>query len=103
MQKVDADHRCQVFQDWPWSVHDIEIQRIRHSIGQPAVTDPGIDAGAMIRVGISGLPDEAWKSLLKLDGVFTAAAGQLKHGAFSRKDLLKNSGNGFTVSRCSRK
>ena len=103
MQKVDADHRCQVLQDWPWSVHDIEIQRIRHSIGQSAVTDPGIDAGAMVRIGITGLPDEAWKSLLKLHGVFSAAAGQFKHGAPNWKGLLKNSGNGFTVSRCSRK
>ena len=103
MQKIDADHRCQVFQIWPWGVNDVEIERIRHSIGQSAVTDPGIDAGAMVRIRITGLPDDAWKSLLKLHGVFSAAAGQFKHGASSWKGFLKNSGNHFTVSGCCRK
>ena len=83
VQQVDAHHGLQILHNSGWegprALLDIQIQGIRHHASQFGVADPGVDAGPVVGIRITGLPQQLREASLKGDGMFTTAARDLEH------------------------
>ena len=81
MEKIDADERIEpspIGQRRPWASEHIDWESRGHGTGQADVLNPGVDAEAMARIRVRGLPNQRRKTLLKGHRMLTTAAGKLK-------------------------
>ena len=67
----------------PTCVSDIQLQGCWHRLCQLFVSDPGIDAAAMLRIRITALPDEVREAFLEGDAVLTGSASEFKNQPFT--------------------
>ena len=104
MKQVDTNDGGQTCLDirwkWPGMLCNIDVQCPGHRVCLVGMTNPCIDAVAVLRVWITRLPSQMGKSLLKLHGMLTASAGDFQNGSPFRQPLLKDVCNGFAISRC---
>ena len=100
MEQVDRNHGlcrlCQLFQ--PAFVSHVQLQRSRHLQGQPFVTNPRVDASAMLRIGITALPGELWKAFLEGDAVLAGPTGDFKNQSFGWELLRQHISNRDAVA-----
>ena len=52
----------------------------------------------MLRIWITGLPEQIREKLLKADGVLTTAAGQFQHGSRGGQQLAQQIPDGLTIA-----
>ena len=85
----------------PTCVSDIQLQGCWHRLCQLFVSDPGIDAAAMLRIRITALPGELRKAFLEGDAVLTGSTGDFKDQTFAWQLFSQHISNRYTVAlRC---
>ena len=104
MKQVDTNDGGQACLDilwkWPGMLCNIDVQCPGHCVVLVGMTNPCIDAVAVLRIWITRLPSQMGKPLLKLHCMFAASAGDFQNGSPIRKPLLKYVCNGFEISCC---
>ena len=65
---------------------DIQIKGMGHHVIQSGMADPGVDAGAMVWIRITGLPKQLREASLEGDGMFTTAARKLEYSPLRRQE-----------------
>ena len=82
MEQIDARDGAErdgdEFWDAPWALKHIQIKGIWHHLLQSGMADPGVNAGSVVGIRVTGLPQQFWEALLKGDGMFTTAARYLE-------------------------
>ena len=104
MEQIDARDGAETAgdasRDAPWALEHIQIKGIWHHPLQSGMADPGVDAGSVVGIWITGLPQQVGEALLKGDGMFTTAARYLERRPTCRQHRFEQISDRFSVALC---
>ena len=67
MEQIDARDGAETAgdasRDAPWALKHIQIKGIWHHPLQSGMADPGVDAGSVVGIRVTGLPQQFWERL----------------------------------------
>ena len=100
VQQVDADDglRCSAQVLAPVMFTHVEGQCSGHGSAESLMADPAVDAAAVFRIGVTALPGETGKALLKGHAVLPRAAGEFQHQTLAGQMALQRVSNGNAVA-----
>ena len=105
MKQIDADERIKpraIGRRRPRASEHIEGESRGHGASQADVLNPGVDAEAMARIRVRGLPEQRRKTLLEGHRMLTTTAGKFKDPRRVRQVPLQDIANRRHIPTSSR-